>query len=117
MTEINYEYKYLKYIKKINKLKNEIKLLKENKINKDKYIKNISHNKFIYKNTKDIDFIDKLSLKENNIEGSDFKYYTLGNDDNMLKKFKNNKKYFDENKIIKVLDYNKDSLLFEINKK
>lgn len=117
MTEVDYKYKYLKYIKKINKLKKEIKSLEEQKNNKDKYIKPISDNKFIYKNTKDANFINKLLLKENKIEGSDFKFYTLGNDDNMLKKLKNNKKYFDETKTIKIINYNKDSLLFEINKK
>jgi hypothetical protein len=116
MTEINYKYKYNKYIKKINKLEAEIKLLKEDKVKKVKYIKKISSNRFIYKNTKDKNFINKLSLIENRIDNSDLKYYILNNSDSMLEKFKQNNKYFKENQIIKVLNYNDNELLFEVGK-
>jgi hypothetical protein len=116
MSDIDYKYKYNKYIKKIDKLEAEIKSLKEEKVNKIKYIKKISSNRFIYKNTKDKNFINRLSLTENKIDNSDLKYYTLNNCDSMLKKFKENNKYYKENQIIKVLNYNNNELLFEVGK-
>ena len=110
----DYKYKYMKYQKKIEKLEAEIKLLREDKVKKEKYIKKMSNNKFIYKNTKDKDFINNLSLKENKINNSNLTYYTLGNSDNMLTKFKNNNKYYKDNQIIKILNYNNNELLFEV---
>ena len=112
----DYKYKYIKYQKKIGKLEAEIKLLKEEKVKKEKYIKKLSNNKFIYKNTKDKNFINNLSLIENKIDNGNLNYYTLGNIDDMLIKFKNNDKYYKDNQIIKILNYNNNELLFEVSK-
>tara|TARA_A100000164_G_C21471217_1_gene569073 strand:- start:216 stop:560 length:345 start_codon:yes stop_codon:yes gene_type:complete len=112
----DYKYKYIKYQKKIGKLEAEIKLLKEDKVKKEKYIKKLSNNKFIYKNTKDKNFINNLSLIENKIDNGNLNYYTLGNIDDMLIKFKNNDKYYKDNQIIKILNYNNNELLFEVSK-
>ena len=112
----DYKYKYMKYQKKIGKLEAEIKLLKEDKVKKEKYIKKLSNNKFIYKNTKDKNFINNLSLIENKIDNGNLNYYTLGNIDDMLIKFKNNDKYYKDNQIIKILNYNNNELLFEVSK-
>ena len=112
----DYKYKYKKYQKKISKLESEIKLLKKDKVRKEKYIKKLPNNKFIYKNTKDKDFINNLSLIENKIDNGNLNYYTLGNIDDMLIKFKNNDKYYKDNQIIKILNYNNNELLFEVSK-
>ena len=72
------------------------------------------NNRFIYKNNKDDSFIENLNIQPVNNKFDSSIYYKINNNDDVLKKFVSNNKFFNSNDELRVLNYKDDQIMFEV---
>lgn len=72
------------------------------------------HNRFIYKNNKDVSFVENLNIQPVNNKFDSSIYYKINNNDDVLKKFVSNDKFFNSNDELRVLNYKDDQIMFEV---
>ena len=71
-------------------------------------------NRFIYKNNKDDSFIENLNIQPVNNKFDSSIYYKINNNEEILKKFVSNDKFFNSNDELRVLNYKDDQIMFEV---